>query len=121
MGISPVGIEEIKRHVRGYESVPGTLFAASDKEETDLRACKDDTVRYGKRQGLETEYGLVLDMGEHAANEFELLSCLTEVRIIDYQAGGKVLVVTAYPDFAPYALPHSRTTLPSHRRVSEWL
>ena len=248
LGINPVCIEEVKRHVRGYESVPGTLFAASDKEETDLRARKDDigrgivafelaavldllsclkqfdkrrcgnvfafkpvfgasflsnldhskiiaayvaaadetydlgasepavgqdvaetytlpygaldhvngkfnlaeavfsdaflngrisgtglavsgiefpvrhaeifvlsgfahqckvkhhladTVRYGKRQGLETENGLVMDMGENAPHEFELLACLTEVRIIDYQAGGTFLVVTANTDLVP--------------------
>ena len=73
LGINPVCIEEVKRHVRGYESVPGTLFAASDKEETDLRARKDDIGR-----GIVAfELAAVLD----------LLSCLKQ---FDKRRCGKV-------------------------------
>ena len=60
-----------------------------------------DTLTVWVRQGLETENGLVMDMGENAPHEFELLACLTEVRIIDYQAGGTFLVVTANTDLVP--------------------
>ena len=53
----------------------------------------------GKRKGLETKDGLVLNMREDTTHKFETLPGLAEISIIDYQAGGAVLVVAAdtYP------------------------